>query len=151
MHGLPWWFLWGLAHLPQILCGIALLVAFGLYKLIKALVACRRARRGEVMRLLVLMLIVALAAGCASSPTKLPTLPATVEKVVEVPKPLPPWATRPLPVPAPANGSVEARIKSNDARGKVIELANCHRALAEKISRGESADPATCKPLEVGQ
>lgn len=74
-----------------------------------------------------------------------PRLPEVVEVVVEKPKPIPSWATDELPKPKPADGTVGQRIKSEDARGHVIDLANCHRLLLRRLDKGEQVDPKECE------
>lgn len=74
-----------------------------------------------------------------------PQLPEVVEVVVEKPKPIPTWATDELPKPVAADGTVGARVVSEDARGHVIDLANCHRRLLRKLDKGEQVDPKECK------
>lgn len=82
----------------------------------------------------------------ASCGTTRPQLPETVEIVVEKYRDLPTWATDPLPKPMPADGTVGARVMSEDARGHVIDLANCHRELLRKLDKGEQVDPKECEP-----
>ena len=72
--------------------------------------------------------------------------PQVVTKVVEVYRPLPTWATDPLPRPAPANGTVRAVVDSHGARGDVIDLANCHRRLLRKVQQGEAVQAQDCAP-----
>jgi hypothetical protein len=99
-----------------------------------------------VLAALALLFILSLA-GCATDPNKLPSLPKEVTKIVEEYRPLPGWATTPLPLPEAADNTVGARIKSNDARGNVIRLANCHRALLAKLDAGQSVDPKSCDAM----
>lgn len=74
-----------------------------------------------------------------------PQLPETVEVVVEKYRDLPSWATDPLPIPHPADGTVGERVRSENDRGEVLLLANCHRALLRKIEKGEQVDPKECE------
>jgi hypothetical protein len=74
----------------------------------------------------------------------LPVLPATVDHVIEVPKPLPAYLTVPLPVYVRQGGTVEAHKLAERALTNTVKLANCHRAIAEKLSRGEAADAHEC-------
>jgi hypothetical protein len=94
-----------------------------------------------VMRALALFLAAALVTACAS----VPNVPEQVIVPVERFKPLPTWATEPLPVPQPIDGTVEARIRSEAARGITIDLANCHRRLLAKLDKGETVDKQECE------
>ena len=91
---------------------------------------------------IVLAIMSALMGGCASAPT----IPATVTVTVEKYKPLPTWATETLPKPMPANDTVGERLKSNDARGGVIDYANCLRELLVRLDKGEAAGKEECTP-----
>lgn len=102
-------------------------------------------------RFLLTLLLVAVFApllgggSCASAGgEKLPTLPQTVTKVVEVDRDYPSWATEPLPVPAPINGTLGALDTSHSQRGDVIRFGNCIRALLRQLGRGEDVDPNRC-------
>jgi hypothetical protein len=97
------------------------------------------------MRTLTIFLLLAalLGAGCTTTPD-LPDVPQSVRVVVEVPAKIPSWATDDLPLPKPADGTVAERITSEDARGDVIILANCHRRLLRRLSAGEDVDPSQC-------
>lgn len=102
--------------------------------------------RPELHKLRVFVALLAMLAvlglsGCASQQ---PKVPERVTVVVERYKPLPVWATDPLPKPMPANGTVGARARSHDARGGVIDVANCHRHLLQKLDRGEPVDEKEC-------
>lgn len=68
----------------------------------------------------------------------------TIDKVVEVPKPLPGWATIPLVLPPLKDGRVESHLRREHLLENILDLANCHRALIEKLARGEYADPEVC-------
>ena len=84
----------------------------------------------------------ALMGGCASTPT----IPETVTVTVEKYKPLPAWATETLPLPMPGNGTVGEYLKSNDARGGVIDYANCRSSLLVRLDKGEAVSKEDCKP-----
>jgi len=73
-----------------------------------------------------------------------PNVPEQVTVVVERYKPLPTWATDPLPVQARAGDAVESYIRSEKALGTVADLANCHRRLLVKLDRGEAVDKREC-------
>jgi hypothetical protein len=73
-----------------------------------------------------------------------PNVPKQVIVTVEKFKPIPTWATDPLVKPEPADGTVGARNRSHDARGAVIDVANCHRLLLKKLDAGEAVDPKEC-------
>lgn len=90
--------------------------------------------------------IAAALASLLSACQTMPVLPETVTKIVEVERPFPSWATEPLPKPEPADGSVGARVESHDARGQVIDFANCQRKLLRKIEKGEAVQPSDCSP-----
>ena len=91
---------------------------------------------------IILAIMSALMGGCASAPT----IPETVTVTVEKYKPLPTWATETLPKPAPANDTVAERLKSNDARGGVIDYANCLRELLVRLDKGEVVGKEDCAP-----
>lgn len=84
--------------------------------------------------------IILLIGGCASAPT----VPKTVTVVVEKFRPLPKWATEPLVKPVPANLTTGAVVESHNARGAVIDLANCHRRLLAELDKGEPVDDNGC-------
>lgn len=101
----------------------------------------------QFLRILVLLLGGAVAilfvsglSGCSS----VPKVPEKVTVVVEKYKPLPDWATDPLLKPLPWDGTVGAYLKSEDDRGNVIDLANCHRWLLKKLDAGETVSPKDC-------
>jgi hypothetical protein len=73
-----------------------------------------------------------------------PNVPKQVTVVVEKRVPIPAWATDPLVKPQPTDGTVGARNRSHDARGAVIDVANCHRLLLKKLDAGETVDPKEC-------
>lgn len=89
---------------------------------------------------LTLALAFAALPGCKT----VPNVPQAVRVPVEAYRPLPSWATEPLPMPFPADGTVEARVRSEHARGVVIDLANCHRRLLVRIDKGEVVDEKEC-------
>lgn len=91
-------------------------------------------------RLLLLATTLALAA-CAHTA---PNLPEQVTVVVERYKPLPAWATAPLAKPEPTDGTVGARTRSHEARGGVIDVANCDRRLLALLDAGQAVDPKEC-------
>jgi hypothetical protein len=102
----------------------------------------------QILRILVLLLGGALAiifvsslGGCSS----VPKVPEKVTVVVEKYKRLPDWATKLLVKPMPWDGTVDAYLKSEDQRGNVIDLANCHRWLLKKLDAGETVSPEDCK------
>lgn len=72
--------------------------------------------------------------------------PKVVTKVVEVYKPLPDWAVKPLPNVPPKDSTVESLVKANNARAETLDLANCERRLLAKIDKGEPVNPKDCKP-----
>lgn len=130
---------------------IALIVVAALVWLLK--VAQGRAARNVLGLLLgiALMFAVALLAGCSSGGgSKLPTLPEVVDNVIEKPKPLPGWATIELPLPQLASGKLGDHLSYEDQLRATVRLANCHRKLSDRISRGEHADPGTCGPGPLG-
>lgn len=75
-----------------------------------------------------------------------PTVPQTVTVVVEKMKPIPSWATDALDKPQRVDGTVGAALKSEDQRGNVIDLANCHRRLLARMDRGEVVQQKECTP-----
>lgn len=95
------------------------------------------------MRTLMLLAALALLGACASVP-KEPVLPKTVTVTVEKYRELPAWATAHVEKPMPADGSVGARVQSNDARGNVIDYDNCLRDLLAGLVAGHPADLKTC-------
>lgn len=97
------------------------------------------------MRNLIILLLAAFGAGCTIDDTKLPAVPESVRVPVTTPAKIPSWATDSLPLPHPADGSVGERALSEEARGEVIILANCHRRLLARLSAGEDVDPSTCE------
>lgn len=82
------------------------------------------------------------AASCGNSR---PQLPDVVEVIVEVPAKIPSWATEELPKPQAKDGRVGSILTSEDARGAVIDLANCHRRLLRKLDSDEAVDPKECE------
>lgn len=78
--------------------------------------------------------------GCATAPK----VPQQVIVTVERYKPLPAWATDPLPKPMPFDATVGARLHTNEARGGVIDIANCDRQLLKLLDAGTPVDPKVC-------
>ena len=95
-----------------------------------------------ILRLCLLPLL--LAATGFTSCQRRPTIPEQVPVVVERFRPLPSWATEPLDKPQPADGTVGERARSEQARGVVIDLANCHRRLLARLDKGEAIDAREC-------
>lgn len=93
------------------------------------------------MILLALLAVLALA-GCGTTREMPETVTVTVEKYRD----LPAWATDELDKPMAADGTVGARIKSENARGQTIDLANCHRRLLRDIDAGRVVERDTCHP-----
>lgn len=102
----------------------------------------RELRGVRVLALLVLVLLVLGLAGCGREAR--PNVPKQVTVVVERFKPLPAWATTPLAKPEPVDGTVGARARSHEARGGVIDVANCDRRLLARLDAGEAVDPREC-------
>jgi hypothetical protein len=96
------------------------------------------------MRLAILLAIGALPALGFTSCQSRPNTPDQVTVVVEKFKPLPAWATDPLVKPEPADDTVGARLRSHEARGGVIDIANCDRLLLKKLDAGDPVDPKAC-------
>ena len=96
------------------------------------------------MRNLTIILLLALVAGGCTTTPDLPDVPESTRVAVTTPAKIPTWATEPLPLPKPADGTIAERVLSEEARGEVIVLANCHRRLLARLSAGEAVDPATC-------
>jgi hypothetical protein len=94
---------------------------------------------------LALLTVLLTAVGCASR-ERLPEIPEQVTVVVEKYRPLPSWATEPLDKPQPADGTVGERVRSEHARGVVIDLANCHRRLLARLDKGEAVSDQECTP-----
>jgi hypothetical protein len=97
-------------------------------------------RKVRVFAVLLVVLAIVGLSGCATTPNVPKQVVVTVEKF----KPLPAWATDPLAKPEPVDGTVGARMRSHEARGAVIDVANCHRLLLKKLDAGESVDPKEC-------
>ena len=102
------------------------------------------------MRLQAALMLLACAAlaGCGRSLTgQLKDIepPSVVAMEVERTIPLPAWATAPLPNTPPANGTVEALVKANDARAATIDYANCRSRLIERVQAGEKVDRKECE------
>lgn len=92
------------------------------------------------MRTIAAAAVLMLLAACQTTPN----VPEQVTVVVEKYRPLPAWATEPLEKPQPADGTVLERVRSEHARGVVIDLANCHRRLLAKLDRAESVGETEC-------
>lgn len=71
--------------------------------------------------------------------------PKVVTKVVETYRPLPDWATEELPNQPPADKSVEALVKANNARAGTIDYANCRSRLLKALDGGKKVDPKECR------
>lgn len=95
--------------------------------------------------LLTLVVLTSMVACSRNDPLLRAEAPRVVTKVVERTRPYPLWATEELPKPMPADGTVRARGESHDARGAVIDLANCHRRLMRLENAGETVDPKECE------
>lgn len=80
-------------------------------------------------------------AGCTNAR---PATPEQVTVTVERYKPLPAWATDPLVKPEPVDDTVGARLRSHEARGGVIDVANCDRRLLKLLDQGAPVDPKAC-------
>lgn len=93
---------------------------------------------------LTVLLLAALPLFGFTSCERRPEVPREVKVVVEKMTPPPSWATDPLAKPEPADGTVGARTRSHEARGAVIDVANCHRRLLARLGRGEHVDPKEC-------
>jgi D-alanyl-D-alanine dipeptidase len=91
-----------------------------------------------------LLLVLLLPAVGFTACERRPNVPEQVTVVVEKYRPLPTWATAPLDKPQPADGTVGERVRSEHARGVVIDLANCHRRLLGLLDKGEPVDDAEC-------
>jgi len=89
----------------------------------------------------VMLLALALLIGCGSNPTK---PPERVEVVIEKLRPLPSWATELYQVPAPANGTVAARLAKEAAALGLVELLLCHRRLLARLDKGETVSSKEC-------
>lgn len=98
------------------------------------------------MRNLAALIALALA-GCQTTEGALRDVqPLTVvTKVVEKRVDLPAWATEPLPNTAPADKSVEAVVKANNARAETIDYANCRSRLIQRVQAGEKVDAKECR------
>lgn len=82
------------------------------------------------------------AAGCA---TRGPVPPQVVRVPVEVVRPLPAWATEPLPLDEPRDATVGELLRSWQRRGETIRYAECRSRLIEQVQAGREADPSACK------
>lgn len=95
------------------------------------------------MRTLIFLLVcMTLMTGCLEGVK--PNIPEQVIVTVEKYKPLPTWATDQLIVPMPADGTVGARLETNNKRGLTLDIANCHRRLLAKLDRGETVNDKEC-------
>lgn len=82
---------------------------------------------------------------CLSGCKTVPNVPATVTVVVERYKPLPAWAIEPLEKPMPANSQVQSHLITGNARGEIIDFANCRSLLLIKLDKGEPVDRKDCE------
>lgn len=89
-----------------------------------------------------ILLLALLLSGCSTVGNVQP--PKEVTVVVEKRVALDPWVTEPLPRPAPADDTIRALIDSHDARGRVIDEANCRALLIRRIESGEKVKPSDC-------
>lgn len=86
--------------------------------------------------------LVALAAtGCATRGT----VSQVVRVPVEVVRPLPDWATEPLPLDEPRDTTVGELLRSWQRRGETIRYAECRSRLIQQVQEGRKADPSACK------
>lgn len=83
-----------------------------------------------------------LLAGCA---TRGPVPPQVVKVPIEVVRPLPAWATEPLPLDEPRDTTVGELLRSWQRRGETIRYAECRSRLIEQVQEGREADPSACK------
>lgn len=88
--------------------------------------------------------VIVLACAALAACQTVPNVPEQVTVVVEKFRPLPSWATEPLAKPVPADGTVGERVRSEHARGVVIDVANCHRRLLARLDKGEAIDRKEC-------
>ncbi len=70
--------------------------------------------------------------------------PEKVYVTVEKYRPLPDWATAPVPNKPPSAATVEALRVANDARAGTIDLVNCRSRLLVKVDQGLKVDPKEC-------
>lgn len=82
---------------------------------------------------------------CMTGCTTVPTVPEKVTVIVERYKPLPAWATERLHKPVRADGRIESVLGNENARGEVIDFANCRSMLLAKLDKGEAADRKDCE------
>lgn len=86
-----------------------------------------------------------LLAGCA---TRGPVPPQVVKVPIEVVRPLPAWATEPLPLDEPRDTTVGELLRSWQRRGETIRYAGCRSRLILQVQAGREADPSACKRSE---
>lgn len=79
----------------------------------------------------------------ACTPTR-PTIPKTVTVVITKYKPLPAWATDPLPLPVAKDGKISSHLQSENDRGEIIKTANCDRHLLKKLDAGAKVTKRDC-------
>lgn len=94
-----------------------------------------------ILAIILALLLFFCLTGCAT----VPKVPETVTVVVERYKPLPDWATAPLEKPMPKNGQVQSHLASGNARGEIIDYANCRSMLLIKLDKGQTVDRADCE------
>lgn len=94
------------------------------------------------MRILMLLVLAVPALGFTTCDRR-PNVPEQVTVVVERYKPLPAWATEPLPTWT-TGPLIEDSLRSDAARGVIVDLANCHRRLLARLDRGEAVDKSEC-------
>ena len=82
---------------------------------------------------------------CMTGCTTVPKVPEAVTVVVERYKPLPFWATEELAKPTRENSQVQSYLKSENARGEIIDYANCRSRLLIKLDKGEAVNKKDCE------
>lgn len=82
---------------------------------------------------------------CTTGCTSVPTVPEKVTVIVERYKPLPAWATEQLQKPVRADGRLESVLGNENARGEVIDFANCRSRLLIKLDKGDTVDKKDCE------
>ena len=100
-------------------------------------------------RLLPLLLVAALAAGCRTAPDPIPDMP-DAPQVVGVPVieyVVPAWLVKRLPEDAPSANTVEEATRLACVRLGTIQVANCRAALGDRLRKGlpvDADDIAAC-------